>query len=48
MKTKLNYNAPECALLTLQESSILCQSGSLNPIVDNPDVIELDDIEWIY
>ena len=48
MKTKRFYTTPECVLLTVQESTFLCQSGGLDPIVDNPDVIELDSVEWIY
>ncbi len=48
MNIKLKYTAPECELVFTQQAKPLCQSGGLAPIIDNPDVIELDDIEWIY
>ncbi len=48
MNTKLIYTSPECELVLIQQAKPLCQSGGLDPIIDNPDVIELDDIEWIY
>jgi len=45
MKTKNHYTAPGCVLLTVQESSFLCQSLTLGPIIDNPDIIELNGIQ---
>lgn len=49
MKTKQLYTAPQCVLLTVIETTPLCQSGGLDPLKDNSGVVQWgDDSEWIF
>lgn len=48
MKTKHLYTAPQCVLITVIETTPLCQSGGLDPIKDNSGVIEWEDSDWIF
>jgi len=49
MKTKQLYTAPESLLLTVIQTTPLCQSGGLDPLQDNSGVIQWgDDIEWNF
>ena len=44
MTEKRIYFAPQSTPVAIRESSVLCQSIDLDPILDNPDVIEWDDV----
>lgn len=48
MKTKQTYTAPACSTVAVWESQVLCASTTLDPIVDNPDIIVWGEMDSIF